>query len=103
MDREGMDSALSSIVKKSGDKNSVEDLLLLHHMRLGHPSFSLLSRLYPRLFEKAKENKLFYDACELRKHTRSSYVSYGNRSSCVFELIHSGIWGPCPTTTFNGF
>jgi hypothetical protein len=59
MDRKGMDSALSSIVEISrGHKSSVEDLLLLHHKRLGHPSFSLLSRLYLRLFEKANENKL---------------------------------------------
>jgi GAG-pre-integrase domain len=104
MDREGMNSALSSIVERSGGhKSSVEDLLLLHHKRLGHPSFSLLSRLYPRLFEKANENKLFCDACELGKHTRSSYVSFGSRSSGIFELVHSDVWGPCLTTTFNGF
>jgi GAG-pre-integrase domain len=92
MDREGIDSALSSIVKKSGeDKSSVEDLLLLHHRRLNHPSFSLLSQLYPRLFKKTKEDKLFCDSCELGTHTRSSYVSSGNRSSCIFELIHSDV------------
>jgi GAG-pre-integrase domain len=91
MDREGMDSALLSIVKKSGgDKSSVEDLLL-HHRRLGHPSFSLLSRLYPCLFKKTKEDKFFCDSYELRTHTRSSYVSSGNRSSCIFELIHSDV------------
>jgi hypothetical protein len=60
MDREGIDSALSSIVERSGgNKISVEDLLLLHHKHLGHPSFSLLSRLYPRLFEKTNENNFF--------------------------------------------
>jgi hypothetical protein len=40
MDREGMDSALSSIIGRTeGVERSVEDLLLLHHKRLGHPSF----------------------------------------------------------------
>jgi GAG-pre-integrase domain len=82
-----MDSALSSIVEKSErDKSSVEDLLFLHHRSLGYPSLSLLSRLYPRLFEKAKKDNFFCDACELEKHTRGSYVSSGNMSSCVFEL-----------------
>jgi GAG-pre-integrase domain len=104
MDREGNDSALSSIVERSGGhKISVEDLLLLHHKRLGHPSFSLLSRLYPRLFEKTNENNFFCDACELGKHIRSSYVSSGSRSSSIFELVHSDVWGLCPTITFNGF
>jgi GAG-pre-integrase domain len=104
MDREGIDSALSSIVEKSGGhKSSMEDLLLLHHKRLDHPSFSLLSRLYPRLFEKANENKLFCDVCELGKYTRSSYVSSSSRSSGVFELVHSDVCGPCPTITFNRF
>jgi hypothetical protein len=40
MDREGMDSTLSSIVKKSrGDQSSVEDLLLLHHKTFGSSFF----------------------------------------------------------------
>jgi hypothetical protein len=52
-----MDSVISSIIERyEGDKSSVDDLLLLHHKRLGHHSFSLLSRLYPRLFKKANEN-----------------------------------------------
>jgi hypothetical protein len=56
LNREGMDSALSSMVKRSGEVgSSVEDLLLLHHRRMGHPSFSLLSRLYPSLVEKANK------------------------------------------------
>jgi hypothetical protein len=56
MDREGMDSALSSIVGRiGGTKRSVEDLLLLHHRHLGHPLFLVLSRLYSSLFEKANK------------------------------------------------
>jgi hypothetical protein len=49
-----MNSSLSSIVERSGgDKSSMEDLLL-YHKYLGYSSFSLLSRLYPRLFVKGK-------------------------------------------------
>jgi Integrase core domain/GAG-pre-integrase domain len=99
-----VDSALSSFLESTGVVGrSVEDLLLLHHRRLGHPSFSALSRLYPPLFEKANKEKLACDACELGKHTRSSYSSSGSRSSLAFDLVHSDVWGPCPTTAVNGY
>jgi Integrase core domain len=44
-----------------------------------------------------------YDACELGKHIRSSYASFGSRSSCLFDLIHFDVWRSCPITTLNGF
>jgi hypothetical protein len=56
LDRESVDSALSSFLESTGGVGrSVDDLLLLHLRRLGHPSFSALSRLYPPLFEKANK------------------------------------------------
>jgi transposase InsO family protein len=70
---------------------------------MGHPSFNVLSRLYPSLFEKADKSKLVCDACELGKLTRSSYVSSGHRSSCVFDLIHSNVWGLCFMNSMNGY
>jgi GAG-pre-integrase domain len=104
LDRESVDSALSSFLESSGVVGrSVEDLLLLHHRRLGHPSFSALSRLYPPLFEKANKEKLVCDACEFGKHTRSSYSSSRSRNSLIFDLVHSDVWGPCPTTAVNGY
>ena len=105
LDREGMDSALTSMVEKTsvgGYGKSVEDELLLHHQRIGHSSFGVLSRLYSSLYEKADKQKLVCDACEFGKHTRSSYVGSGNRSSGAFDLIHSDVWGPCSTTSTNG-
>jgi Integrase core domain/GAG-pre-integrase domain len=99
-----MDSALSSMVERSeGVGSSVKDLLLLHHRRMSHPSFSFLSRLYPSLVEKANKEILVCDACEFGKHIRSSYVSSGSKSVCIFELVHSDIWGLCPTISVNGF
>ena len=74
-----------------GSEISAEDVLMLHHQRMGHTSFSVLSRLYPALFESANKQKLVCDACEFGKLTRSSYVSSGHRSSCVFDLIHSDV------------
>jgi GAG-pre-integrase domain len=92
-----MDSALTSMVESVGVGigQSVEDVLLLHHRRMGHSSFCLLSRLYPFLYEKADKQKLVCDTCEFGKLTRSSYVSSVNRSSSIFDLIYSDIWGPC--------
>jgi GAG-pre-integrase domain len=99
-----VDSALSSFLESTWVVGrSVEDLLLLHHRRLGHPSSSTLSRLYPPLFEKANNEKLVCDACELGKHTRSSYSSSVSRSSLAFDLVHSDVWGLCPITAVNGF
>jgi GAG-pre-integrase domain len=70
---------------------SAEKVLLLDHQRMGHPSFNVLSRLYPSLFENTDKSKLVCDACEFSKLTRSSYVSSGHRSSCSFDLIHSDV------------
>jgi GAG-pre-integrase domain len=104
LDRESVDSALSSFLESSEVVGrSVEDLLLLHHRRLGYPSFSALSRLYPPLFEKTNKEKLVCDACEFGKHTRSSYSSSRSRSSLIFDLVHSVVWGHCPTTAVNGY
>jgi Integrase core domain len=47
--------------------------------------------------------KFICDACEFGKLTRSSYVSFGHRSSCVFNLIHSDVLGPCSTNSMNDY
>jgi GAG-pre-integrase domain len=70
---------------------SAEKILILDHQRMGHPSFNILSRLYPSLFKNADKSELVCDACEFGKLTRSSYVRSDHKSSCVFNLIHSNI------------
>ena len=57
-----------------------EDNILLHHRRLGHPSFQNMSKMYGELFNKVDKRKLVCDACELGKHTRSLYRPSGARS-----------------------
>jgi GAG-pre-integrase domain len=79
-----MDSTLISMVEMvgvGGSEMSAEKILMLDHPRMGHPSFNVLSRLYPSLFENVDKSKLICDACEFRKLTRSSYVSSGHKSS----------------------
>lgn len=104
--REGMDSALTSMVEKTGvggSGRSVEDELMLHHQCMGHSSFGVLSLLYSSLYEKANKHKLACDACKFGKRTRSSYVRSSNRSSGVFDLIHLDVWEPCSTTSINDY
>jgi hypothetical protein len=91
LDKEGMNTALPSVVdrvEEKGPSRSVEDELLLYHKRMGHSSFSLLDRLYPSMYEKADKQKLVCDTCEFGKHIRSSYVTSCRRSSHAFDLIH---------------
>jgi hypothetical protein len=76
--------------------------LLLHHHRLGHPSFATLSRIYPSLFKSCPSESLVCDACELAKHTRGTYPSRGLRSEKPFEVIHSDVWGPCEVHSVSG-
>ncbi|KAJ6802344.1 uncharacterized protein M6B38_194815 [Iris pallida] len=106
LDREGLDSALVSMAEKAGmrglKKMSAEDTLRLHHRRLGHSSFGILSKLYPAIYEEVNKEKLVCDACELGKLTMSSYVSSGHRSPSVFDVVHSDVWGPY-TTPINGY
>jgi ubiquitin-protein ligase len=53
-----------------------------------HSLLSILSLLYPLLYEKTNKEKLISDACELGKQTRNSYRSAVNKSSEIFDLIH---------------
>jgi hypothetical protein len=85
------------------DARGIEREIILHHCRLGHPSFDSLSKLYPDIFKKVDKSRLACDACELGKHTRSTYPSIGLRSYESFVLIHYGVWGPCWVTSVSGF
>ena len=62
--------------------------IFLLHCRLGHVPFESLNKLYPDAFSDVDRTKLVCDACELGKHTRSTYPSIGLRSCEPFMLIH---------------
>lgn len=90
-----------ALALEEGQKRVEEDILL-YHCRLGHPSFQSMSKMYSELFKKVDKRMLVCDACELGKHTRSSYRPSGVRSCEPFILIHSDVWGPCPVTSLSG-
>jgi hypothetical protein len=77
--------------------------IYLLHCWLGHVPFESLNKLYPAVFEGVDRNKLVCDACELGKHTRSTYPSIVLCSCEPFMLIHSDVWGPCSITSLSRF
>jgi GAG-pre-integrase domain len=65
---------------------------LLLHCHLGHIPFIILGKLYPKLYSRCSKTKLVCDACEFVKHMRTTYSSFGNRSSSCFDIVHSDVW-----------
>jgi hypothetical protein len=90
------DSALTMSIE------GAEKEIMLLHCRLGHVSFESLNKLYPDVFKKVDKSRLVCDACELGKHTRSTYASIDLHSCEPFILIHSDVWGPCSVTSVSG-
>jgi GAG-pre-integrase domain len=68
--------------------------LFLLHCRLDHIPFRMLGKLYPKLYSRYNKAKLVCDACEFAKHTRTTYPSFGNRSSSFSILFIRMCGGP---------
>jgi GAG-pre-integrase domain len=83
--------------------NEGHEEVMLQHRRLGHLSFDSLNKLEPELMNKVDRQKFFCDAYELEKQTRYTYRISGLRSMEPFALIHSDVWGKCPTSYVSGF
>jgi hypothetical protein len=66
--------------------------LLLLHCHLGHIPFTILGKLYPKLYSRCSKTKLVYDTCEFAKNTRTTHPS-GNSSSC-FDIVYYDVWRP---------
>jgi transposase InsO family protein len=65
--------------------------------------FESLNKLYLDVFKGVDGKRLMCDACELGKHTRSTYPSISLRSCEPFMLIHSDVWGPSSITSLSGY
>jgi len=68
------------------------------HKRFEHPSDKVLNSLlnFPRKCIRC-------DICKLTKQTRLPFSLSISKSEASFELIHSDVWGPAPTNSYNGF
>jgi GAG-pre-integrase domain len=76
--------------------------LIFLHCRLGHIPFTILIKLYPKLYSRCNKTKLVCDTCEFAKHTRTMYPISGNRSSSCFDIVHSDIWRPSRVASLSG-
>ena len=71
------------------------------HCRLGHPSLSLLKKLYPQFSSLFSLN---CESCQYAKFHRVHLSPRVNKQvSAPFELVHSNIWGPYPVMSPTGF
>ena len=72
------------------------------HQRMGHPPIDLLRTIYPLLFHRVLDQRLFCNTCHLAKLRRSSFKSLDERCLSPFECIHNDVWGPCPIDSLTG-
>jgi hypothetical protein len=78
-----------------------EASVMFLHCRMGHLSFDKICKVFPNIMCGVDKSKLFCDACEFAKHTRTSYVNRGIRSVSPFVLVHSDVW-TCLVASING-
>jgi len=70
----------------------------LIHARLGHPSIAKMQQLVPSL------SNVSTLSCQLGKHICNSFPSsVSQRTSSLFALVHSNIWGPSCIKSSLGF
>ncbi|KAJ9550550.1 hypothetical protein OSB04_014595 [Centaurea solstitialis] len=82
--------------------NTCDSSIREAHCRLGHPSATVLRQMRPD-FPLSSIN-FHCESCQLGKHTRRPYPPrVSSRVSFSFELVHSDVWGPCPTKSTLGF
>jgi transposase InsO family protein len=73
------------------------------HKRLGHPSFSYMSKLLPSLFSDFDISTLHCETCIQAKSHRVSYKTSLSKCNEPIVLIHSDVWGPSPVSSICGY
>lgn len=73
------------------------------HSRLGHVSHSRLRSLASSgVLGHLNANKVDCQSCQLAKFHALPFNNNDSISQAPFDLVHSDIWGPSPTTTMGG-
>ena len=75
---------------------------MLWHFWLGHPNFKYMKYIFPHLFSKVDVSSLSCDICIRAKQHQVSFPSQPYKSTQLFTLIYSDIWGPSKVTTSFG-
>lgn len=76
-----------------------------HHI-LGHPTFKVVSQVLTSCnipFSFTKLSKTVRNACQLGKACKLRFPNSSTVYSNPLELVISDLWGPSPTTSYNGF
>ena len=71
----------------------------LWHQRIAHPSEPVMSKLFPNYCTNTHECEI----CQMSKATRLPFVPSKSRTSKLFEVVHSDIWGPSRVESFDGY
>ena len=81
----------------------------LCHARLGHIGYQLLQQISTNrllkgvpLFKTIHSSKVC-EGCQYGKSHHLPFQKSMNRSSSVFQLVHSDVMGPIRTTSYTGF
>ena len=92
-------SISSSLSKSLVAASNPPSLQRLWHMRLAHPSFHVLSLLFPSYCKTSHECEI----CHLSKSTRLAFPISKSRATLPFEIVHSDVWGPASLESFDGY
>ena len=93
---------ITNTLSSSFLSTSNKEAIWLHHFRFSHPSFQVLSIMFPSLFKGLNIKDFHCDVCELTKRNLVPFPISNRRSSNPFDLIHSDIWGPSTIPNISG-
>ncbi|PKU78985.1 Retrovirus-related Pol polyprotein from transposon TNT 1-94 [Dendrobium catenatum] len=88
----------NAVLTKSASTNS------LWHARLGHPhskKLHLLSKIDPDINNVSLNSVCV--SCNVSKSHKHFFSLRSSLCNKPFQLVHSDVWGPAPTGSFNGF
>ncbi|PKU64958.1 Retrovirus-related Pol polyprotein from transposon TNT 1-94 [Dendrobium catenatum] len=74
------------------------------HARLGHPNNKIFNTLVSRISNMQHIPSDFQcQACSMAKSHKQTFKNRQSVTTHPFELIHSDVWGPIPTSCSNNF
>ncbi|PKU75882.1 Retrovirus-related Pol polyprotein from transposon TNT 1-94 [Dendrobium catenatum] len=83
---------------------SVQAIPDLWHRRLGHPSASTLSSLAKHFSDICISSaSSMCNSCQMAKSHRKPFPVSQSTSVSPFDLVHSDVWGPSPSTSCQGY
>lgn len=74
----------------------------LWHLRLGHPSLSILNKIDVLASNIDSSYNKSCPICPIAKQCSLPFNNNSSYASCTFDLIHIDLWGPYNTSTQYG-